>query len=79
MHIKFSHLAQGPDVGHAKLVSLSPDWLEESHCLLPVTLRLPCNIPNLYVLINSRSKSLIHLLSIRPYKPKKQTNKSNLL
>jgi hypothetical protein len=77
MYIKFSHLAQGPDVGHAKLVSLSPDWLEESHCLLPVTLRLPCNIPNLYVLI--KAKVSIHLLSIRPYKPKKQTNKSNLL
>jgi len=56
MHIKFSHLAQGPDVGHAKLVSLSPDWLEESHCLLPVTLRLPCKILNLYMLINSKSK-----------------------
>jgi hypothetical protein len=73
MHIKFSHLAQGPDVGHAKLVSLSPDWLEESHCLLPVTLRLPCNIPNLYVLINSKSKSL-HSLAINKTIQTQETN-----
>jgi hypothetical protein len=35
---KFSHLAQGPDVDHAELASSSPNWLEEMHCLSPVTM-----------------------------------------
>jgi hypothetical protein len=35
---KFSHLAQGPDVDHAELAFSSPNWLEEMHCLSPVTM-----------------------------------------